>query len=341
MSVWFDWARGLRRRWRVAAGSGDDGLLIVEKPPKRFPRRYGDFTVNICGRLSSAARSARYRLNDGPWREISHGLPRVPHPLFTVELRCDELRHGRNVLLLWADATTGDEQTVPLEFSYEPDPVELPVKQTWEGDLDVQDGPWERVRVDEGWHVRPRPGTELYDRIIVATGAFAGGREIQTELVFHRRRPDRPLFGFGVLPLWGGRPDSSGHSPREGWNFSLVWYYSKYEGIGIEFSYKDGATDPGWISSYRDFPLLPRVSYRLRVQCWPVVSAAGQHLAWVQRMRWWPASEPEPPQWLEASDIEGAPLPEGEWAVALIAHQCQVSFGPVEVRPFAGPTVSG
>ena len=119
-----------------------------------------------------------------------------------------------------------------------------------------------------------------------------------------------------------------------GWRFSLVWYYSKYDAVGMEFSHKDGEAPPAWTANYRSFDLRPDVRYRLKVRCWPERDGAGHHVRHVQRMKWWPAGEAEPADWMEAADTEGATLPPGEYGVALVAHQTQVEFGPLTIEPF-------
>ena len=71
--------------------------------------------------------------------------------------------------------------------------------------------------------------------------------------------------------------------------------------------------------------------YRIIAECFPEVSSTGQHLRYRQRVKWFAAGEPEPDSWIEVVDVEGAPLPEEEYAVALVAHRSQVEFGAVSV----------
>lgn len=316
--------------FRVASNWGAT-LIEVHHCPSTFSRRAGDFTANICGHLGANARERRYRLNGGEWVPLKRRYPRITAPDFTIELAADELQPGTNRLEISATRYYLEEEVLAREFEYDPAPILLPLLEDWsEPDLDVQDGHWETIVVEGVRRVRPVPGEEGYDRVIVVTGAFAGGRRIETDVIF-RGDIGHEMYGFGVLPLWGGRPDRDGARPRRGWSFSLVWYYSHYEGVGQEFSYRDSAASPAWVSLYRNIDLPPDSRHFIVVECRPVTGPDGSHRHYSQRMKWWLEGEDEPEEWMELQDAEGAPLPPGEYAVALVAHRSQVEFGPVEV----------
>jgi hypothetical protein len=187
--------------------------------------------------------------------------------------------------------------------------------------------------VDGEWRVRPVPGSENYDRIIAVTGAFAGGRRVETDLIFRSNAFGQVTFGFGVLSLWGGHPDDPGVSPRRGWNYGLAWFFSHHKGVGIEFSYKYGNAPIQCVSSYRTLNLAINHRYFLIAECWPELDTSGRHLRYRQRMKWWGEGEPAPDEWIDLADTEGAPIPAREYSVAIIAHHCQADFGPVVVTP--------
>lgn len=318
---------------------GSPGPLIqIFHAPRRFARRADDLTANICGRFNAAIKSARYRLNSGAWLKLGQAPPRVPSPLFTVELRASELLTGTNSLEIEAIANGHKPEMQLVQFEYDPTQFSLPLKVDWsDHDLDVQDGHWEKGVIGGRRCVRPVPGSENYDRLVVVCGAFAGGRRIETDLVFrYNVATDRP-FGFGVLPLWGGHPDDPGTSPRRGWNFSLAWYYSHYHGVGMDFSYKYGEASPVWVNSYRNLDLKPGLRYFLITETWPEQDATGHHRYYRQRLKWWPETGRAPDEWIELTDVEGAPIPPREYGVALVAHRSQVEFGPVTVTP-CGPS---
>jgi len=328
---WSRACRGLVRRYYEPVG----GLFTPDHLPARFSRRAGDFTVNLCGALDPCVRRARFRLNDGPWCPVRHALPRVPPPLVTAEFAHADLLAGDNRVEFELTTYRGRLRRQEFDFRYDPSAITLPAVLDWrDAELDSQDGRWERVEGDGVVRVRPVPGEERYDRILVVCGAFEGGREIALDLVFRgEKSPGRP-FGFGVLPMWGGRPDSQDARPRRGWNFSLVWFYSHYDAVGSEFSFKDADDPPAWTAAYRSIDLARDTTYRLLVRCWPERDEDGGLRRHVQRMKWWPADQPEPEAWMTLTDDSGAPIPDREYGVALIAHQCQVEFGAVRVGPY-------
>jgi hypothetical protein len=321
------------RRWRAKRGVPAPATFTIHHLPARYARRAGHFTANICGLIGRDTQAARYRVNDGPWQAVRHSLPRVPAPMFCIEMAAAELVPGSNTVHLEVTSRGGSVERIERTFEYDDAPPALPVARDWAtGDLDAGDGVWEAFSEGGERRVRIRPGHEAYDRILVVTGAFAGARRVETDVTFHGPSDPEAPFGFGVLPLWGGRPDEPGHAPRRGWDFSLVWYYSHYEAVGMEFSTKLGAAPPAWVAAYRNFTLTPGARYRLITEVWPERDEAGRHLLYRQRMRWDPVDGPEGP-WMELADVDGVPLAEAEYGVALIAHRSRVDFGPVSVRP--------
>ena len=263
-------------------------------------------------------------------RRANQAEPRIPRPTFTVEILESELRPGRNDLELRASAPLRSGESRTLSFSYDPGPVALPVHIEWTKatQLDVQDGYWE---VTPTGRVRPVPGHEGWDRTLAVTGAFAGGRRVETELTL-RGDPPSTGWGFVIFPLWGGRPDDPGVSPRRGWRFSLLWYYKRMSGFGCSFSEKIGPQPSRFAALYRDLRLELDVTYRLVTETWPERSVDGAHLRWRQRCKWWPAGQPEPPRWTEVSDDLGAPLPDVPYAVAIFSLHAAVEFGNVSVQ---------
>ena len=319
----------------ACGGAEDPALIEVLHAPDRYERRAGDFAASLTGRLSADVRSAEYRLADGPWVSIAQGPPRATPPGFTIELLPEDLGVGRNALELRAAGPGGRIQTLRHAFDYDPTPIDLPREIDWAraGALDVQDGAWEVIEDAAGvaW-VRPLPGTEDYDRIVVVTGAFPGGRRVETSVVF-RAPPERRGWGFGLFPLWGGQPDPDPVRPRRGWRFGLIWYSSTHGGIGTEFSEKIGGAEPAWVGSYRDFSLVPDTVYRIVSETRPVRDGAGALRAWRQRFKWWRQDEVEPTYWLDVEDRAGAEMPDGEYGVCLFTLRTAVEFGPVRVSP--------
>ena len=308
--------------------------IVVDHVPREFSHRTGDITANISGRLLAPVSEIRYRVNSDQWHVARQEGPRVHKPLFCIEMAPHELHGGRNTIQITALSRFSGRTTLSRDFNYNPAPVHLPLEATWSNsrDLDVESGIWETLAGESGLRLRPKPGFEDYDRIVVAAGAFAGGRRVITDVVFRSSKNDKQAYGFGILPLWGGRPDDKDYSPRRGWNFSIAWYYSHYEGVGEEFSFKKGSDEPRWISSYRNLELQPGVRYRIVAEAREVLDENGRHSRYHQRMQWRKESDGDVP-WIELSDDEGVQIPPGEYAVALVAHRCQVEFGPLRVEP--------
>ncbi len=311
-------------------------LIRVTHLPRCFSRRSGYLTANVCGTVAPAVKRVDYRLNGGPWAGIRHAAPRVVPPNFTIELEAARLRPSANELTIRARASGRRAEKTSLEFNYDPSPVELPLRRGWsDADLDVQDGSWETFEAEDGSRVRPMPGFEGYDRILMVSGAFPGGRRIETEMVFDRpaglgRHPTD--WGFGVLPLWGGHADPEGERPRRGWVYACAWYYDAHKGLGIQLSQKfGGAPELPVVSKYRSWELVPKTPYRLQVECRPEHDGATGRAVNHLRMKWWEAARPMPEDWIELVDTAAEPLPAGEYAVALLAHRCQVDFGAVRI----------
>jgi hypothetical protein len=91
------------------------------------------------------------------------------------------------------------------------------------------------------------------------------------------------------------------------------------------------------VNSYRAVPLIENERYHIIIEV-EEERVEGQHHFHRQRVKIWPDSQPEPDEWIVLTDKEGARLPEGEYAVALFAMDCQVEFGPVDVLPLRAPS---
>ncbi len=312
-------------------------LLDVGNVPERYGPRSGALTANVTGALTRHARSAEWSLNGGPWQPVGRGFPRALAGAFVIEMAPEALRIGENRLALRGRAWLRPPEERTVSFRYDPTPVALPLKFDWGAEsLEAQDGIWERLKVAEEWRVRPRPGTEEYDRLLLLTGAFPAGRRIRAEATL--RSHDRALpWGFGVISLWGGHADDGTERPRRGWRFALTWYYSYQNSVGQEFSTKEGGSPAAWVNGYRNFVPKVGVTYRMLVECWSEEDPQGTRRRHLQRSKWWAAGEDEPGSWMTLRDDEGAPLPRGDYACGLLAHRCQVEFGPVSIEAMGPP----
>lgn len=314
-----------------------------------FTRRANALTVNFCGILSPQVERARYRLTNGAWNKVPQGLPRVPKPLFTIELSAHDLLEGSNTLTIEATSQQGRTKVFEKEFIYDPSPIELPLTVSWSNNknLDVQDGYWETFEQEQEWRIRPKPGFEEYDRIVNVTGAFSGGRRVETDVVF--RDPGwlgwrgKRAYGFGVLTLWGGHLEKTAIRPRRGWSFGIAWFFAprrspeqeEEPGLILGCGHKQGRERSKRV--FEHAPLIPQkdTQYSVIAEAFPVLGLDGKFLYWRQRLKWWKAGTPEPKQWMVMDDNKqgGSLLPEAEYAVSLLAHRTQVEFGTVTVKP--------
>jgi len=319
----------------VLWGQMNLSLVEVETPARSYSRRTDHFTVNVCGTVSSLAKALEYQLNDGDWLSVKMEKPRVPEGSFIIELRADVLRKGMNELKIRAYAygrSRAEVITVPI--NYDPTPIVLPLRVDWSSEgLELSDGLWERFRQDGEWRVRPKPGSEEYDRILVVAGSFPGPRRVETDVIF-RSAIDRVRYGYGLLTLWGGHPDEPGSRLGRGWLYGQAWYASRYDGVASEFSAKYGDRAAVVIASSQVMPVSPGRKYRIVAETWPEATPAGRQ-RYRQHMKWWEDGTPEPEYWIELGDTANV-MPLIEYGVALVAHRCQADFGPVIIKPLTG-----
>ena len=310
-------------------------LFTIVHLPDTYPRRSLSLSANVTAHVPLARTSIRFRVNDHAWHRIANMYsPRYVNGVVTLEMPSHELRSGANTLQIEASAPLRSGERYELSFSYDPSPVELPIRRSWKDEqLEAQDGYWEVVEVEGDWRVRPKPGYEGYDRLLLVTGAFPVPRRIETYAIHREARESvRHEVGFGVLSLWGGHPGGWSQLPRKGWSFAMGLYWSKPGGVGSEISHFDETGTPRWVNSYRDAPLIRNVKYRIIIEL-DERRAGGRHRSYRQRMKMWPEGQREPDEWILLTDKEGALLPEGEYAVALFALDNQVEFGPIDVLP--------
>jgi hypothetical protein len=309
-------------------------IFEVFHAPKTVSCRANHFTANICGRIGARARRLEYKLNKGAWNPVRQLEPYNPLPSFDIELPVDVLKPGKNKIEFHASAKIGRPKTGSYIFEYNPDPPSFPQTIDWKDEeLEVAHGYWDTIEVDEEWRARPKPGYEGYDRILIITGAFEGARRIETDMIFRRDACPAGLytFGFGILPLWGGRPDRENVIPKRGWEFSLAWYYSKRKAVGQEFSYKFGDNKQNWIGQYRNHVLEPNLRNHLVVETWPYTDQNKGEMRYRQRMKWWQEKEHCPQNWMVLDDLLPQPLKESTYGVAFVCYYCQVELGPVKI----------
>lgn len=312
-------------------------LIVVDDLSDVYPRRSEHLTVNISGRHHHLAWLPVWKINGGGEESARQHWPRAEWPEFMIEIPVERLKRGRNEVVIKTTDWLGRTRDVVRSFDYDDQVIRLPRKIDWSTDpLEIQDGKWEVVQRQDGAVVRPVPGFEAYDRIALATGSFPINRRIETTVIFRHHILDRVRkgayeYGFGIFSLWGGHPGVVDRVPREGWSFSLAWYWSKPGGVGNEISYRFDRQAPAWVGSYRSIGLEPDTKFNVVIE---VRRHTGEGKAYIeQRLKWWKVGDQEPSHWLVTDDREGAPLPDGDYAVGLMAFNCQVEFGEMLLKP--------
>lgn len=160
-------------------------LVELCATPTRFSRRSNDFPVTLCGEISRAMavaqRSLRYRVNDGPWRDVGAG-EEAPPRLFLVEVPAREIWHGYNRVEIDASALALAPQRRAVSFFYDATPPALPFTADWRGELELDRGGWEVLGVGAVRRVRPLRGREGAALVLPVAGVFAGGRRVRTQM---------------------------------------------------------------------------------------------------------------------------------------------------------------
>ena len=303
--------------------------------PTSYFARDGALTLNVTGTVHGQGdrerSSIKYRLNEGPWQALPQGKPRVPSPNFTIEIYPEQLQEGDNCIAFTTLRVVNTTREGAACFKYLPRPQEPSTVIDWTSHpLDVQDGKWETLTRDGATFARPSPGHEDYDRILMATGAFRGGRRVEADFIFRRRSADSKPYGFGILPLWGGHQEDSGHFPRRGWAYGLAWYYSVQNGIGAEIATKVGAGLIMQTNTYQTYKVEEDRRYRMITEAQQLPNDSETSRFRV-RLKWWADGDVMPEEWITVVESDAKRLPHQAFAVALLAHRAQVEFYSVRI----------
>ena len=317
--------------YRFSFGETSNYIRFYSMPPS-FLNKADGITLNIHGKLNEFVSIEHYRINNRQRIQSRTGSPRLNENEFVIEFLAEDLNAGENILNVTIVNLLGSKRQVELVFNYDSTPPKLPVLINWTNtSLESQDGQWEKVKKGGQVLVRPVPGTEGYDRILLASGAFKGSRRVESIVTFVKGAKSNKLFGFGIIPLWGGHADSTRNSPRRGWKYGLGWYYSKEKGIGVEFSDKVDDEKHITLSKYTKFKPIPGKRYKIVIDSKQILSARGEHLTYFQTMTWTRLDSNQPPISVELYDKRNEPFGDFQYSVALLAHRAQVEFNSVTI----------
>ncbi|PIE25630.1 MAG: hypothetical protein CSA62_00500 [Planctomycetota bacterium] len=294
--------------------------------------RAGASLASFSGRVGALCTQLQYSLQrPGRMDWIPVDLSAPPHRdgVVTLQLRDLPSAAGSYVLGIRSRSLFGRWRShwhrFELERTLEHPPFDWVASRSESSPIRSDHGIWERRVVEGRTLVGVAPGSEGYDRILLLSDPFAGGRRVRASILYSKGSLPQPgmLQGYGLLALWGGHNGVG--SPMPGWRYGLAWYYSKPAGFGLELSYRQGSKPHDSKAAYQPFVPEPGRVEELLVEAWPE-RLDGAGLRWRMRAKRWFAGEAEPEHWIELADEAGARLPAGRYSVGFLAHRCSAGI---------------
>jgi hypothetical protein len=285
---------------------------------------------NVMGRVSDPAgvASLTAALNGGPEQDLSIGTSnlRLVRPGdFNVEVDLADLLPGSNHLEIRATDSAGNVSatTVTLNNDHEGAAWSLPTQVDWTDATSPGD---RAVVVDGNWALTPagvRTTDPGYDRILAIGEQSWSHYEVTAEVTVHSLDSTAAAgsgVGFGVG--WDGHTGTA--QPRTGHPLSgMAVYLRRWHETGYRWRVigPDGYTQVGTSTSTPVLTLGAPYQFKLRVE--PAGSDSYRY-----RFRAWPASGLEPSTWMLDSNLAAR-----SGSLLLVAHEADVTFGPVSVSP--------
>jgi regulation of enolase protein 1 (concanavalin A-like superfamily) len=291
---------------------------------------------NVLGNVSDpdGVDGITYTVNGGLERPLTvgPGLRRLGDPGdFNADVPVSDLSVGSNTITLRATDDLGNESNRNVTVVYEtPIAPTLPLTIDWSTVADIQDV---AQVIDGDWEIQGNSVRTLqfhYDRLVGIGDMSWTDYEATIPLTIHGINPDGFLFpsnrpALGVLLRWLGHFPEGSEQPFEG--------FDPLGGIGIYRISPGGPPDRLEIWT-NDTPTLPGTSFtmtwevpyffKVRVETVPILGP-------LYSFKVWPQSDPEPPGWILTEQQTPSDLPNG--SLVLLAHETDVSFGPVTITP--------
>jgi hypothetical protein len=297
--------------------------------------------INILGRVSSpdTVHALGYQLNKGEFKVLPLG-PTAFRLLgdgdFNVELPCDALKEGNNILHLLATDRAGNETREEVQIEYTRGKTwPLPCEVDWgsgtsSNDMaQVIDGKWELTK--DGLHC-----VEIgYDRLVGMGEVTWQDYQVTVPLTIHRFSDKPTAFcwpsngnGPGILLRWQGHADWGDIKPNRGYlphgaiGF-YIWRKNPDRHRWILYSGSDGSTlteDP----EHAQMELNKRYLVKMSVQ-------SQKNKPSIYRLQCWKEGEAEPAGWL--LEAENGPKELKQGSLVLVSHHAEVTFGKVIVEP--------
>lgn len=288
--------------------------------------------ISILGRVSDGdgVKSLKYSLNGGQQEALSigpDGRRLASKGDFNVEIHRDRLRSGLNNVLLTARDKQGNRSSKTVALRYEEGNVwPVPYAIDWSKVSDIQDA---AQVVDGLWEISPggiRTTVRGYDRLLAIGDVTWTDYEVTVPFTVHSRgKSGAP--GVGILMRWKGHTDDPvpGWQPNSGWYpLGALGWYRWYDSGARKFHIYGNQKRLLASTSNLKLRLNKRYLMKMRVETTP-----GQGS--IYRLKMWRAGKAEPAGWtLKGKDSRNAPL---NGSLLLVAHQVDVTFGDVQVRP--------
>lgn len=314
--------------------------LSLDPGAKHYSAPTGTLSVNVTGKRTRFVGKIEYRQGDtGPWLRLDLASPRLSRRSVVFELFPNEAKAHEITVNIRATSKIGTTRRFSRVVQIEAGsavPV-APYLHEWiADDLETQDGRWELAVAPSGetgsW-VRPSPGTEAYDRILLAGPSFSGPRRVEFSFVLDEIRKTPAPYGVGVLALWGGHLETTDRRPRRGWEYALGWWYSAYPGFGVEIARR---VDNGPISTdnaTRDEPIELGKVYHMALEARPISKKDARGIA--LRMKWSNSKdELESADWILETFDTGQDLSVNKsYAIGVLAHRTSARFSPIQITP--------
>ncbi len=291
--------------------------------------------ISILGRVSdgNGVKSLKYSLNGSAQQSLSigpDGRRLASRGDFNIEIHRDRLNSGVNEIVIVARDKEGNRSTETVTLQYEPDNI-WPVRYAidWSEIRDIQ----QVAQVVDGlWELTPdgiRTKVRGYDRLVAVGDLTWTDYEVTVPVTVHSRGSSGSP-GVGILMRWKGHTDDpvAGWQPKSGWYplGALGWY--RWFDSGAKNLRIDG-NKKRLIDSTNSQKLKLNVPYVLKMRVETKPGKGGFY-----RLKMWRANEPEPSGWdLKGQEALNDPQ---TGSFLLLAHQADVTFGDVQVRPVGG-----
>ena len=297
------------------------------------PQRF----VNVQGNVSDdgAVTQLVALLNGDAPRELRIGATdrRLIRPGdFNLDVPVADLVPGRNRVVLVASDDDGNTTSVEVRITYEPIATGPSVAIDWSQTAKLDDV---GHAVDGDWRITDqgvRTVTPGYDRIIAIGDLGWQNYEATTSIIVHSLTPDQfeaPSFGagVGVVLHW------TGHSTNPGGRDPLIGFLPDGQG-NVPFgaiTWIQWQQDVGSFARILDSTTAQRRSAGFSIEEGQRYFVKAQVEDGRYRWRIWAEGQDEPTEW-QTITANGVPTP-GAGSLGLIAHEADVTFGDVIVRP--------